>query len=490
MCYSGISTIYSKIQNYDKAIDYSKRLISIVENSPDKEKVANEYFILSGLYIAKGDLSSAKKYLNKLKALLPKIDYYFKGGYYQNKASIYYVEKKYDSAFFYYKLVLPINKEFEHNSHIKTTLFNLSRIALKLGYLDDAKNYANQNLSLKSERNEKLGRIQVLQNLAEYYNKVGKTDKAFNLLHQSMEINDSLVSEENIKENAKLSVIYETEKKKQKIAQLQNDKLLQTNKLNQKKAFNRILIGSVIGLAVFAFLGYRNFRSKQKIAKQKEEIQNQKIIELEKDKQLTNIDAMLKVQEEERSRIAKDLHDGLGGLLSGTKLSFTTMKENLILTPENAIQFDKSLSMLDSTISDLRKVAHNLMPEALVKFGLNQALKDFCSSIKSAKTVNVIYQKLGTDEKQDNTTEVFIYRIIQELVNNALKHAQAKEILVQLATYQNKIHITVEDDGIRFDLNSIKTKKGAGLTNIDYRVKYLNGTIENVSSPKMELLLT
>ena len=278
----------------------------------------------------------------------------------------------------------------------------------------------------------------------------------------SKKLNDSLFSQKN----------------KNAIAKLESEKevlLLKTQ--NEKKAsLNKILIGSSIGFLLLGFLGYRNFRNKQKL-------QNLKITELEKDKQLFAIDAMLKGQEEERSRIAKDLHDGLGGLLSGTKLSFTTMKENLILTPENAIQFDKSLSMLDSTMSDLRKVAHNLMPEALVKFGLDEALKDFCSSIESTKKVNVVYQKLGTNKKYENTIEVFIYRIIQELVNNALKHAQAKEILVQLATYENSIHITVEDDGIGYDINTIKSQKGTGLDNIIYRVNYLNGTIDTVSSP-------
>ena len=114
---------------------------------------------------------------------------------------------------------------------------------------------------------------------------------------------------------------------------------------------------------------------------------------------------------------------------------------------------------------------------------LNEALKDFCTSIQSTQTVKVIYQKLGSDQKYENTTEVFIYRIIQELVTNALKHAQAKEILVQLATHEKNIHITVEDDGIGYESNTIKNQKGSGLANIEYRVNYLNGKIDTVSSP-------
>ena len=119
----------------------------------------------------------------------------------------------------------------------------------------------------------------------------------------------------------------------------------------QKSTLNKILIGAAFAIFLISLLGYRNFRNKQKVASQQHLIQQQKILELEKDKQLFAIDAMLKGQEEERSRIAKDLHDGLGGMLSGTKLSFIHMKENLVLTPENAALFDKSLAMLDRTIA-------------------------------------------------------------------------------------------------------------------------------------------
>jgi signal transduction histidine kinase len=123
------------------------------------------------------------------------------------------------------------------------------------------------------------------------------------------------------------------------------------------------------------------------------------------------------------------------------------------------------------------------MPEALVKFGLDEALRDFCNSIESATSIKVDYQRLGIERKTNTTTETFIYRIIQELINNAVKHAQAKEILVQLSFTENKIIITVEDDGIGYELKDLKTNKGDGLNNIEYRVQYLNGKIDTITSP-------
>jgi two-component system, NarL family, sensor kinase len=128
-------------------------------------------------------------------------------------------------------------------------------------------------------------------------------------------------------------------------------------------------------------------------------------------------------------------------------------------------------------------VAHNLMPEALVKFGLDEAVKDFCSSIQSSSSLKVVYQQLGEKRKLTNTAEVFTYRIIQELVNNAVKHAVAKQIIVQLNINTHKLSITVEDDGKGFNINTIANSKGAGMDNIKYRVQYFNGTLDIVTAP-------
>jgi signal transduction histidine kinase/tetratricopeptide (TPR) repeat protein len=300
------------------------------------------------------------------------------------------------------------------------------------------------------------------------YKRLENHKEAYNNLYKYSVEYSEIINEENFRKITSLERNSELQKKDKEI-----------EKANTR---NRLLIISSIVLFAFIILGYRNFKHKQKVSSQQQELQKQKITELEKDKQLLAIDAMLQGQEEERSRIAKDLHDGLGGMLSGTKLSFINMKENLVLTPENATQFDKSLSMLDNTIADLRKVAHNLMPEALVKFGLQEAVRDFCNSIQSSTNLKVVYQPLGVQIKLSNTAEVFTYRIIQELVNNAVKHANASQIIVQLTTDNNKIGIAVEDDGKGFDVNALANSKGAGMDNIKYRVQYFNGTIDTVTS--------
>jgi len=140
------------------------------------------------------------------------------------------------------------------------------------------------------------------------------------------------------------------------------------------------------------FLSYRNYR-------QNKEIQLRRINELEREKKLTATEAVFKGEEQERTRMAKDLHDGLGGLLSGIKYSLNTMKGNLIMTPENNQTLERSMDMLDSSIKEMRRVAHNMMPEALVKFGLDTALKDFCNDINQSGALKVNYQSIGLENK-------------------------------------------------------------------------------------------
>jgi len=481
--YRSLSTLYGLQEDYTKSLKTAQAALMFEEENPNDIDKAYAYICLADYYDYTGNSKESNNYYKLAYDLFKSNNNQYNMAITLLNWSILYEEsnpvKSLEMELEAQEIFDAISPESLYSSNnlgnmgdgvfslIKDN-FQIKTIAIKnlpktkIELLNLAESYYERSLKILKKNKNAYGLFYVSGNLSELQAYKSDYKNAYSNLLLSKKLNDSLFSQKN----------------KNAIAKLESEKeVLQLKTKNEKKAnLNKILIGSSIGLILLGFLVYRNFKNKQKL-------QNLKISELEKDKQILAIDAMLKGQEEERSRIAKDLHDGLGGLLSGTKLSFTTMKENLILTPENAIQFDKSLNMLDNTMNDLRKVAQNLMPEALVKFGLNEALNDFCSSIQSTQKVNIIYQKLGSDKKYDNTTEVFIYRIIQELINNALKHAQAKEILVQLATNENSIHITVEDDGIGYDTNAIHSKKGNGLANIEYRVNYLNGVIDTISSP-------
>jgi signal transduction histidine kinase len=142
------------------------------------------------------------------------------------------------------------------------------------------------------------------------------------------------------------------------------------------------------------------------------------------------------------------------------------------------------MGMLDRSISELRRIAHNMMPEALVKFGLDSALRDFCSSVDQSCALHLTYQSFDIEESSISAlTAGAVYRIIQELVNNILRHANATTALVQLVRKDGTLSITVEDNGKGFNTSILQTSDGTGYQNLRNRVEYLNGTIDIQTAP-------
>jgi signal transduction histidine kinase len=170
-------------------------------------------------------------------------------------------------------------------------------------------------------------------------------------------------------------------------------------------------------------------------------------------------------------------------MLSGVKFQLNSMKGNVILSEENAETFTRSIAQLDNAITEMRRVAHNMMPEALLKFGLNDTLKNYCESVSQNSGLAVTFQSYGLENRLDQSTEIVLYRIVQELLNNTVKHALATQAQVQLSRIENRITLTVEDNGKGFDVNNL-SGKGIGLSNIQNRVDYLNGKMDIKSDDK------
>lgn len=479
-----IADIYINLHNLAKAEEFGKKNLALIEGSKDTGQIISVYFPLIDIYLIKNEPAKAIVYLDKMAAYIPDpLEVQINYGYYNDRGQVNLLQKNTATAYMYFQQAYKYALLGGHKVSIATALGNLSATALTLGNMDAAKSYAQESLARAEEINAKSAKSAALLNLANYYAQTGDTKKAFETSRRAIQMKDSLIDETNLKQINILGAMYETEQKQKEILALQSEKEKQAHSVKQKSVLNKVFIAAILLMLVIGYLVQKNYKTRQKIANQQQAFQKLKIVELEKDKQLLAVDAMLKGQEEERSRIAKDLHDGLGGLLSGTKLSFVNVKESLVMSPEHSVYFDKSLSMLDNAIGDLRKVAHNLMPEALVKYGLQDALRDFCDSIQFSSGLKVSYQQFGRKRKLDNTAEVFIYRIVQELVNNVVKHADASEIIVQLTMTPDKVSIAVEDDGKGFNKLRIEQTKGAGIANIKYRVQYFNGTWDIVTSP-------
>ena len=297
------------------------------------------------------------------------------------------------------------------------------------------------------------------------------------------DLRTSISNETVLRATQELETQYQTAKKNDQIKALQQEQQIQHLSLRQKNLLIYGLLTLLILAGILGFVYYRYTQQKQRLAQQESQLKEQKIKQLEQEKQLSAVDGMLRGQEEERSRLARDLHDGLGGMLSSIKFSLTAMSGNQILPEQSALAFGRVIDTLDSSIQELRRVARNMMPEALVRFGLKDALQDYVDYLNRSGGQLIDYQTFGLDERLPQATEIIIFRIVQELLNNVQKHAVATQTLVQLIRDGSRFNLTVEDNGKGFDTSRLVTEQGIGWLNIKSRVDYLNGTLDVASAP-------
>ncbi|MGC4130395.1 MAG: sensor histidine kinase [Bergeyella sp.] len=437
-------------------------------NSFDKASIYNNLAIN---YTAINDFEKAALYLNRSYEIGKKENNkVLKGLYFMNMADIDFHRGNFKNI----KQLLDQSKnmfsEFGESEYTGLIDWGYAIYYLSQKDYDLSKKHAESALKTAQKVNSKALRLKALNTLSQIEFASQNMDSGFSYAKQAQQLNDSILNQSVTRKSAYYEKQFETSKKETQIK-------LQQTQIERKNILNYILIGSTLALLLIIFLSYRNYNTRKKL-------QLQRISELEIEQQLLATQSMLKGQDEERSRLAKDLHDGLGGLLSGVKLQLGAMKGNLILSEENGKSFDRTLLKLDESINEMRRVAHNMMPESLLKSGLKQAILDYCDSISEKQPFVINCELHGIDEKMSSATEIIIYRIIQELINNAIKHASATQILVQIFRHDNhEIFITVEDNGKGFDPEKTNLTKSDGMRNVQSRINYLKGTMDIKSEP-------
>ena len=198
------------------------------------------------------------------------------------------------------------------------------------------------------------------------------------------------------------------------------------------------------------------------------------MLELIKEQEMNSVNSFISGQERERSRIASDLHDRLGSLLSTVKLHFSSMEPFLEKNEELTENFSYAISLLDQSVAEVRSVSHNLAKEILTEFGIVGAIENLMEAINSAGNLKLVFINSGFNHRLPYEYEMEIYRIIQEIVTNAIKHANASEIVIQFVVDGDILTITIEDDGVGFDVSKIKSN-GIGVKNIFERTAKMNG---------------
>ncbi|GAB4159798.1 MAG: hypothetical protein Tsb0033_14820 [Winogradskyella sp.] len=311
--------------------------------------------------------------------------------------------------------------------------------------------------------------LETYVNLYKYYNYDALGDKISALTYHNLALNQQLTQNQyqSLQIVSEYETKYETEKKVNENLALKNEKRL-------------IIMGSILTLifgSVLTYFIFKNTKRKQKLAEQAKEIETQKLATVLKEQELVAIDAMIEGQEKERQRIANDLHDDLGGLMATVKLHFNALKD------KNSTElFDKTNQLIDEAYDKVRSVAHAKNSGVIAKQGLLKAVEHMAEKVSSSNQIEIEVLDHGLEQRLENSLELTLFRIIQELITNVIKHAKATEATIHLTNHEDSINIMVEDNGKGFNPNQItKTNKGMGISSIDKRVELLDGklTIES-----------
>lgn len=427
---NNIGTYYSKLEEKDKALDYFNQSLTENIKNNNRKEIARNYNNIGSIYESKNELGKALELLKK---------------------------------------ALSIRKTFEDQDELIETHMELGVIYSKLKHkslgnyhFDKALNIAKKinNLSLLSEVYLAKSKSYLLQN---------NYKKALTNFEMHTQFKDSILEKDKLKNIQEIETKYQTEKKDREIATQQLELKEQEAEIQKKKAQNNYMLGGIIFLLVATVLLVFLFKQRQK---QK----NQELLALKREFQIKTLESLIEGEEKERFRIAKELHDGVNGDLSAIKYKLSSLIEM------NNKVIKEAITMIDDSCKQVRAISHNLIPPSLENFDLIEATQVYCTNLNDATpNLDIAFQHIGEAINMSKKEEVNAFRVIQELVNNAVRHAEASHINVQISSRDNTIQITVEDDGKGFDKSKIESN-GIGLDNVQSRADYLNATIDFISN--------
>ncbi len=497
-CYLGFSQYYFGRSRYDKSIEYGIQALQRYENIKNISGILKAKIRLAQVYQMRDELPKAEAMLvdvlsypeskkngysvtlhtlanvygmqGKYKEALA-IDEMglkycdslgllnLKTPFYDNMANCFMYDGKFEEAKKYFKISLAIDSSFNDSRLMSDTYLNLGQLHFMNSKNNEAIPYLYRAISLSKQVDYKEATASAYKILSEIYQKKNELDSSIINLKRHYLYKDSILNLSSENKIAEFQTIYETEKKE---SQIQAQKL----KLNKQRSGIVGLIAALGIISLIALMTYRRKQHQAKIELQKEILQQQKLATA----------AIISAEEKERIRIATELHDGVGQMVSAAKMNLSVLDNDLSFADnEQKEKLNNVIDMLDESCVEIRAVSHQMMPIAMFNNGVSEALQIFLQRIDK-NVIKVDFYSDG-ESKLPKEKESVLYRILQECINNVIKHASAAKLSISIHHSDDETSVTVEDDGIGFDKKN-NNGSGIGLSNILSRVNYLNGEID------------
>lgn len=514
--YPALLNLYFYLGDYPNAMETISREMITAEKNNDKKRIAHCENIFGYIYFKQENFAESEKYYNRyINRAAALNDSLMLAHAFGEISDVYTIEKKYQEAVdVLFKAINICNRLLANPGSLDTNFVNawipqykgkalnrLGKIYKLKGEISTAKKYALEAINyIKNIAPPKYDIADYYINAGDIFNREKEYDKAIDYLRYGFNLSREIQHRENTRDaaawlsqtfaalhqydsafhyyqvytNLKDSIVNNETKMKITGIQGQYDIAKKDEEIARQEQIRNILISSFVFLLIVLLLLYNSYRLKQK-NKYQQDLNRQQ-------NELFN--AIVNTQDRERKRIAQDIHDSLGSVLSAAKLKLSSLQENKeIFSPAQFEKYQASLDLLDEASTELRNISHNIMPATLSKLGLEAALQNLIDKIAAHSKMQISFTAHGFEGRMDETTEMSIYRIVLELLNNIVKHAAAEKVTIQIIKYPAYINLVVEDNGKGFNYNkALEEKKGIGLGNILSRVEYLDGSIDIDSS--------
>lgn len=517
--YNGIGNVYLVQGAYEQAAAYYYKATIIAENFPVQtaSAIGSIYNNLAGVLNRLHQWQKALYYLDKAEHIARAQDNNrLLGNALHNKGCVYINQKDWDKSLQYLKAALSVSRKsnlpaLQHMSltSIGTAYLEKGMPERALASLLEAKNLAvdippfNENafmlaiskayFQMKDYKQAEHFLLQVLRkaevlglddnqrdahkNLAYLYAATGDYRKAYIHKESLEELIDKIENQETVKNIHQLEIKYHTAQKDKEIIKNQLQISEQKHHIEKKNILITVIIAGIVLLTVLLIGANINYRHKQRLQANRIRLLQQEKELSEKEQEIKELKATMQGEEKERTRIARELHDGIVSQLAAVRLNFSALSKD----ESYAQDFDDALQQLSDVTQELRITAQNLTPEILLQNGLVEAVHTFCEKMAKATGLEIDFQVYGDLPLMETDFELSLYRMVQELIHNVIKHAQATQLLVQFSYQNERLGITIEDNGIGLSREIINRSKGTGLNNIYARVKILNGHMDIVN---------
>ncbi len=462
-----IGWAYMELNQYTEAITHFTSAIQIVEKNNIPYKMAVSYANIASCYGALNKYDSVYKYAGEsIRMAQEQNNYQIEANGWNIMGTAYTSEQKFQQALACFLKAKPIRAKIGDPFFIVSDLAVLSELYAMMNKTAEGLQTGNEALAIAKKENLQSKFPMIYKAIALNYEKSGNYAAAAELYKKVNMLKDSIYKNASAEAVAEMQTKYETEKK---------ERIIQEQQFNLKKKNYFIAAGSILVLlgALLVWLFYNRTKLKQETKLQAAVLTQQQIAAA----------AILEAEENERQRIAKDLHDGVGQIMSAAKMNLSSFESDLqFKDEEQKLSFERIISLVDEGCREVRSVSHQMMPNILLKSGLGKAVAEFLDKIDQ-KVLKVNLYTEGLNEHIEATTEIVLYRVLQESVNNVIKHSGASELDLSLIKDADGISATIEDNGHGFDSKNLSEKAGIGLKNMKARVEYLKGTIDFDSSP-------